>query len=90
MAVPNIDSCLIGKADSPAELPVPEWARTTIASNVRVGDPLTMYAGGRMMAFGSNNARGRINWFWRKPRMARGANEFVQGRMMVFGNGSSR
>lgn len=65
-------------------LPIPAWAYSNFAPSRPVGDPLSMYAGGRMMAYGMNNMKGKINWPWRKDRMSRGANQYVQGRAMVY------
>ena len=84
MNMPNEDSCIVGKSDEVKELPIPEWAKSTFAPSRQVADPLSMYAGGRMMAFGGNNMKGKINWPWRKNRMSRGAQQFVQGRAMVY------
>lgn len=84
MSMPNEQPCAIGKADEVKELPIPEWARSTFAASRPVANPLSMYAGGRMMAFGGNNMKGKINWPWRRRRMSRGAQEFVQGRAMVY------
>lgn len=84
MSMPN-EACLeVGKADQVKELPIPEWARTTFAPSRPVANPLDMYAGSRMVAFGVNNARGKINWPWRKDRMSRGAYQAAQGRAMVY------
>lgn len=76
---------IFGKADEVKELPIPEWARASFASTrPLVANPLDMYAGSRMMAFGGNNMKGKINWPWRRDRMARGGYEYVQGRAMVY------
>jgi len=82
---PNGDAVSVGKADQVKDLPIPEWARTSFStSHPAVANPLDMYAGARMMAFGGNNMRGKINWPWRRSRMVRGAQQYVQGRATVY------
>ena len=82
---PNGDAVSVGKADEVKDLPIPEWARSSFSVNhAVVGNPLDMYAGAQMMAFGGNNMRGKINWPWRRKRMSNGALEYVQGRAMVY------
>lgn len=73
---------LIGKAAE--ELPIPDWARDAFSSSKQVVSPLDMYAGSRMMAFGLNNMKGKVNWPWRKDRMARGGLQFNQSRSMIY------
>ena len=81
----SLNDAVVGKADEVEELPIPEWARASFApSRPVVANPLDMYAGARMMAFGGNNMRGKINWPWRRDRMARGGYEYVQGRAMTY------
>jgi hypothetical protein len=78
----------VAKADRVEELPIPGWARDEYTMlpppSRRVLGPLDMYAGSRMMAFGLNNMKGKVNWPWRKDRMARGGYQFNQSRGMVY------
>lgn len=64
------------------ELELPVWAQGPYAPDPI--DPLSMYASGRLMAFGAQNAMGKRVKFWRKRRMAAGANQMAQGRDMLY------
>jgi hypothetical protein len=69
----------IGRAET---LPIPPWAVAPFSA--RVVDPLDMYAGSRMMAFGISRGTGHRIMPWQKRRMSRNANAVAQGRGMLY------
>jgi len=69
-----------GRAEA---LPVPAWARSNFR-NGRVLDPLQMYAGSRLMAYGVAGAQGKRVWPWQRRKLARNANRIAQGRAFIY------
>lgn len=63
-------------------LPIPPWAVGPFSAPVV--NPLDMYAGSRLMAFGLAGASGKRVLPWQKRRMSRNANMVAQGRGMVY------
>lgn len=85
MEMPNSHAVTVGKADQVKELPIPAWARAASqASPQQVLNPLNMYAGSKMMAFGARKVAGKRNWPWRRKRIAEGGLEVAQGRTFVY------
>jgi len=77
---PNRGSLDVGRAE---ELEIPPFAKPSFTGPVI--NPLNMYAGARLMAYGSAAVEGKHIWPWQRRRVAGGANRIAQGRAVLYG-----